>query len=37
MHGVGIKSVKNTVEKYNGITEITTKKNKFIVNIMMYV
>jgi hypothetical protein len=36
-HGVGIKSIQDTVKKYNGETDIVTKKDWFIVDIMMYV
>ncbi len=36
LHGIGIKSVKSTVKKYNGITEIMTEGEKFIVDIMLY-
>jgi sensor histidine kinase regulating citrate/malate metabolism len=36
LHGLGIKSVKSTVEKYNGITEICSEGKEFIVDIMFY-
>lgn len=36
MHGIGIKSVKTTVEKYSGIMEVKNEKNKFRVDVMMY-
>ena len=36
MHGIGIKSIKDTVEKYHGITEMTTDGNLFTADIMMY-
>lgn len=36
LHGLGIKSVKNTVEKYNGIIEFTSEGKEFSVDIMFY-
>lgn len=36
MHGLGIKSVKNTVRKYNGVIEFTSKGREFSVNIILY-
>ena len=36
MHGIGIKSIKDTVEKYHGITEMTIDGNLFTADIMMY-
>lgn len=36
LHGLGIKSVKNTVEKYNGIIEFISESKEFSVDIMLY-
>jgi sensor histidine kinase regulating citrate/malate metabolism len=36
LHGIGIKSVKKTVEKYNGIIEFTSEGAEFSVDIMLY-
>lgn len=36
MHGIGIKSIEDTVEKYHGITEISIVERLFVVDIMMY-
>lgn len=36
LHGLGIKSVKNTVEKYNGIIDFTSEGKEFAVNIILY-
>lgn len=35
-HGIGMPSVKSTVDRYNGTLEITTKDGIFSVNIMLY-
>lgn len=37
LHGLGIKSVKNAVEKYNGIAEFTSKGAEFSADILLYV
>lgn len=37
LHGIGLKSVNNTINKYNGVMEITTDDGLFAVNIMLYV
>lgn len=37
LHGIGLKSVQNTVEKYNGIMEIETTQDIFCVTIMLYI
>lgn len=34
-HGYGMKSIKNAVEKYNGIYNNSIKDGKFIVNIVI--
>ena len=36
LHGLGIKSVKNTIETYNGIIEFSSKSNEFSVDIILY-
>ncbi|MBD5544811.1 MAG: GHKL domain-containing protein [Lachnospiraceae bacterium] len=36
LHGIGLKSVRNTIERYNGILEIIAEENLFAVNAMMY-
>lgn len=36
LHGLGIKSVKNTVEKYNGIAEFTYEEAEFSADILLY-
>ena len=36
LHGLGIKSVKKTVNKYNGIMEISSENNEFMVNVILY-
>ncbi|MCM1161869.1 MAG: GHKL domain-containing protein [Roseburia sp.] len=36
LHGIGLKSVRNTIEKYNGILEILAEENLFSVDVMMY-
>ena len=36
LHGIGIRSVESTVEKYNGIVEISQDKEMFTVDVMMY-
>ncbi|MCC0663123.1 ATP-binding protein [Clostridioides sp. ZZV15-6597] len=33
LHGIGINSIKSSVEKYNGNVEIYSEKNKFIITI----
>lgn len=35
-HGIGLKSVKEIVEKHNGIMEITSEDNIFCVSLIMY-
>lgn len=35
-HGIGLASVRSTVERYNGTMEILTKDGLFSVNIMLY-
>lgn len=37
LHGIGLKSVKHTVEKYHGIMEIATTQDIFCVTIMLYI
>ncbi len=37
LHGIGLKSVKHTVEKYKGIMEIETTQDIFCVTIMLYI
>lgn len=36
LHGLGIKSVKNTIDTYNGIIEFSSKGNEFSVDIILY-
>ena len=36
LHGIGIKSIKSTVDKYNGTIEILSEGKEFIVDIMFY-
>lgn len=36
LHGLGIKSVKNTVEKYHGIAEFTSEGAEFSADILLY-
>ena len=36
LHGLGIKSVKSTIEKYSGLLEITSQGSEFAVNIILY-
>lgn len=36
-HGIGLKSVKNTVEKYKGMIEFEQKEMEFIVNVILYI
>ena len=36
LHGVGIKSVKSTIEKYSGLMEIASQGSEFEVNIIIY-
>lgn len=36
-HGLGLKSIKATVEKYRGIIDVNYTDNKFIVKILMYI
>ena len=36
LHGLGIKSVKSTIEKYSGLMEITSQGSEFAVNIIIY-
>lgn len=36
LHGLGIKSVKNTIKKYNGIMEFTSEGTEFCVDIILY-
>lgn len=36
-HGIGLKNVKNIVEKHNGIMKIKTDENRFYVNILLYI
>lgn len=36
LHGLGIKSVKNTVAKYNGIAEFTVEGAEFSADILLY-
>lgn len=33
LHGIGLKSVKSSLDKYNGDLEIINDKNKFTINI----
>ena len=33
MHGIGIQSVKSSLEKYNGEILFEAEKNKFMINI----
>ncbi len=35
-HGLGLKSIENSINKYNGIMDIDYNGNKFEVNVMMY-
>ena len=35
-HGIGIKSVKLTLEKYDGILQITQDGAKFTAKVLMY-
>lgn len=37
LHGLGIKSVRNAVEKYNGFLKFTSKGTEFDVDIILYV
>lgn len=37
LHGIGIKSVKSTVAKYDGIIEFATDGTEFTVDIMIYI
>ncbi len=34
-HGIGIKSIRNIAEKYNGICSVATENNKFVLNVLM--
>ncbi len=36
-HGIGLLNIQRIVDKYNGIMEIDTKDNNFMVNIMLYI
>ena len=36
LHGLGIKSVKYTVEKYGGLMEFSSEGSEFIVNVVLY-
>ena len=36
LHGLGIKSVKKTVNKYNGIMEISSEIYEFMVNVFLF-
>lgn len=35
-HGIGLKSVKHIVEKYDGLLKIETQENLFCVNVILY-
>jgi hypothetical protein len=35
-HGLGLKSIENSIKKYNGIMDIDYSENMFEVNVMMY-
>lgn len=35
-HGIGLKSVSNTLEKYNGVMDISNE-DFFCVNVIMYI
>lgn len=37
LHGLGLKSVKNTVKRYDGIMEVTSEGRDFSVDIILYV
>ena len=37
LHGIGLKSVRTSVEKYNGIITFEHKDNEFIANVILYV
>lgn len=36
LHGIGIKSVKKTIETYNGLIDFSSKDNEFSVDIILY-
>lgn len=36
-HGIGLSNVKNMIEKYNGTIKFTTKENRFLVKVILYV
>ena len=36
-HGIGIKSIRQIVAKYNGKMDITMKDNIFTTNVIMYI
>ena len=36
LHGLGLKNVKNTVGKYNGMIEFASDEKEFSVNIILY-
>jgi signal transduction histidine kinase len=36
LHGIGLQSVKHTVDKYHGVMEITSSDGQFCVDIMLY-
>ena len=35
-HGIGLKSVKQIVEKYNGVVDFVDQKSEFVVNVSLY-
>jgi signal transduction histidine kinase len=37
IHGIGLKSIEDTIEKYNGIMKITHDENQFKTKVLMYV
>ena len=37
LHGIGLKSVKSTVEKYDGILNYEHNNQEFVVNVILYV
>lgn len=36
IHGIGLQSIKSTIEKYNGQMDISVEGNIFVVNIILY-
>lgn len=36
-HGIGLRNIRDTVEKYNGVIDIDFDTKKFIVNVMLYI